>query len=71
MYVIKTSRLGSKRKHIVGKAKTHEKAWALIVETLAERGITPYYYRSWKKDDSNTEQVDYGSHTEFFYIIKT
>lgn len=71
MFVVKFGRPISKRKHIVGKAKTHEKAWALIVETLAKRGIALYYYRSWNIDDGKTEQIDYGSHTEFFYIIKT
>lgn len=71
MFVVKFGKSIHKHKHIVGKSKTYEEAWTLMVEILKKRGILPYYYRSRKLEDNKTEQIDYGSHSEFFYIVKT
>lgn len=71
MFTVKFGRPTLKRKHIIGKSKTHEGAWALMVEHLKKQGVQPYYYRSQKLKDNKTEQIDYGNHSEFFYIVKT
>lgn len=55
---------------VVGMVKTHKEAMKLISRVLKNRKITPFYYRIWSEDNGKTEKVDYGSHTEFFFIKK-
>ena len=71
MFVVKFGKLIHKHKRIIGKTKTYEEAWTLMAETLEKQGIRPYYYRTRKLEDNKTEQIDYGSYSEFFYIVKT
>lgn len=55
---------------IVGTVKSHKEAMKLISRVLKNRKIVPFIYRTWSEDNGKTEKVDYGSHTEFFYIKK-
>lgn len=70
MYEVKLGKLGRKRNINIGKGRTHEEAWAIIVDMLKNRGITSPFFRTWSTDGGKTETVDYGNHTEYFYIIK-
>ncbi len=54
---------------VISTVETHKNAMTLISRCLKNRGITPLYYRIWSTDDKITK-VDYGSHTEYFYITK-
>ena len=54
---------------ILGAFSTEKDARAAMVKDLSDQGITPYYYRSWQKNDT-TECIDYGSYTTFYYIRK-
>ena len=51
----------------IGEFKTDKEARAAMVQDLSSKGIKPYYYRSWQRDDA-TECIDYGSHYSFYYI---
>lgn len=52
---------------IIGEFKTSKEARAAMVQDLSSKGIKPYYYRFWQRDDK-TECIDYGSHYSFYYI---
>lgn len=51
----------------VGKFSTKEEANKAISADLKQREIKPYYIRIWECRDK-VEQIDYGSHSEFYYI---
>ncbi len=53
---------------VIGTVKTHEDAMALISRCLKNRGVSLPYYRTWSKDIGKITTVDYGNHTEFFYV---
>ncbi len=53
---------------VISTVKTKKDAMTLISRCLKNRGIAPTYYRFWGIDDGKTTKVDYGSHTEFFYV---
>ena len=57
------------RTRVLGTFDTEKDARAAMVKDLSDEGIKPYYYRSWKKNDT-TECIDYGSYTTFYYIRK-
>lgn len=59
-----------KRPEILGIFDTEQEANAAMVKALADKGIHPYYYRCWNIDEY-TECIDYGSHSHFYYKIKT
>lgn len=55
------------RTRVLGTFDTEKDARAAMVQDLLSKGIKPYYYRSWQRDDV-TEWIDYGSHHSFYYI---
>ena len=55
--------------YIKGTFDTFQSANKYILEDLHSRGIHPYYFRQWEKD--NVITIDFGSHSEFYHITKT
>ena len=53
---------------LIGIYETHAGAWTGMCKDLDGKAIKPYYYRTWKND--NVETVDFGSHSEFYYITE-
>lgn len=48
--------------------QTQEETNRIIMEHLDSRQSKTYYLRFWTKDNVTT--IDYGSHINFYYIIK-
>lgn len=48
---------------------TDENVWRMINEYLDKINYKSYYLRRWKEAGDITV-IDYGSHTQFFYIVK-
>lgn len=48
--------------------ETEDQAYEKIKEVLEEKKIKVYYYRSNFLEDGSI-MIDYGSHTNFFYVI--
>lgn len=51
----------------IGIYSSQEEANAAMVQELHSKGIKPYYYRSWESKPGKVV-VDYGSHSNFYYI---
>lgn len=50
----------------IGCSLDTESAWDVIKAYLDVKRYNPYYYRSW--EDKGVTTIDYGSHTDFFYL---
>ena len=57
----------SNKKEALGLFISREAAWVTINQTLKNEGIEPYYFRQWG-DEVKEVTIDYGSHSDFFYI---
>ena len=68
MYNVLFQGLGGEKRSI-GIATTEALAYRIINEFLDEKKYKSYYTRSWQVDD-DTIQVDVGSWSEFFFIVK-
>jgi len=52
----------------IGIYNSQKEANAAMVQELHSKGIEPYYYRSWWEPETDKMVVDYGSHSNFYYI---
>ena len=52
---------------VIGTADTKDAAFKMVANYLAIRNDKPHYRFTWEVDDK-TNKIDFGSHTEFFYI---
>lgn len=59
------------KKSIVGKPKDEEESSKMINDILEKRNFKPHYFRMWTKDFGGYDvtTIDFGSHTEFFYLV--
>ena len=59
------------KKSIVGKPKDEEETSKMINDILEKRNFKPHYFRMWTKDFGGYDvtTIDFGSHTEFFYLV--
>ena len=59
------------KKSIVGKPKDQDESSKMINDILKKRNFTPHYFRMWTKDFDGYDvtTIDFGSHTEFFYLV--
>lgn len=48
--------------------KSNDEVFKKMTQTILDKtGNKPFYYREWKSDE-NLRTVDFGSHTQFFFI---
>lgn len=59
-------KLWDSKDNVIYENATHDECWEHI-RNYAKARNHGYYYRSNLLED-NTQQIDYGSHTHFFYI---
>ena len=59
------------KKSIVGKPKDEEESSKMINDILEKRNFKLHYFRMWTKDFGGYDvtTIDFGSHTEFFYLV--
>ena len=59
------------KKSIVGKPKDEEETSKMINDILEKRNYKPHGFRMWTKDFGGYDvtTIDFGSHTEFFYLV--
>ena len=59
------------KKSIVGKPKDEEESSKMINDILEKRNFKPHGFRMWTKDFGGYDvtTIDFGSHTEFFYLV--
>jgi hypothetical protein len=59
------------KKSIVGKPKDQDESSKMINDILKKRNFTPHNFRMWTKDFGGYDvtTIDFGSHTEFFYLV--
>ena len=59
------------KKSIVGKPKDQDESSKMINDILKKRNFTPHNFRMWTKDFGGYDvtTIDFGSHTEFFYVV--
>ena len=59
------------KKSIVGKPNNEEESSKMINDILEKRNFKPHCFRMWIKDFGgyNVTTIDFGSHTEFFYLV--
>ena len=70
--IFKHKKTGNKyKKSIVGKPKDEEESSKMINDILEKRSFKSHYFRMWTKDFGgyNVTTIDFGSHTEFFYLV--
>jgi len=58
---------GCNLERYIGIYSSQEEADAAMVQELHSKGIKPYYYRTWESEPGKVT-VDYGSHSNFYYI---
>ena len=59
------------KKSIVGKPKDEEESSKMINDILEKRNFKHHGFRMWTKDFGGYDvtTIDFGSHTEFFYLV--
>jgi len=51
----------------IGECIDDDSAWNVINAYIEQINIKPKYYRMWREEDGDIV-MDYGSHTNFFYL---
>lgn len=59
-----------KRRQLLGKRKELDEIYSLINQYISDHNYKCHYMRMWNRDSEKTKKVDFGSHTDFFYIVQ-